>query len=266
MPTLWYYRGLIVNFARRDLRARFKGTLFGFAWSLLLPIATLVTYSIVFGVIFKFSPPPLGNGDNAPFPVFLFSGLVPWGMYAVTLSTAIASLLGNGPLMKKIYFPAYASVYGSVLATFYQSMIEFVLLLAILLALGNMGVTWLALLLWFPIFGIFVAAISLMLSVANVYFRDTAHLVSIVVQMQFYMTPIIYLISDVPVRWHGIPLRALIEVQPMTAFVQVFRDLCYGLTLGPGRAWLIMLMWTVLAVVGASFVYSRRGLDLSEEL
>ena len=78
-----------------------------------MPIATLATYSIVFGIIFHGTAANLGNGHHGPFPVFLFSGLVP-GMYSITIATSIAPLLGNGPLMKKIYFPAYAPVFGTV--------------------------------------------------------------------------------------------------------------------------------------------------------
>jgi ABC-2 type transport system permease protein len=178
----------------------------------------------------------------------------------------MASLLGNGPLMKKIYFPAYASVFGSVLATFYQSTIEVGILIVALLAFGNIGATWLVIPVWFAIFAIFVAAVSIALSVANVYLRDTAHLVSIMIQLQFYLTPIIYQETLVPSRWHGIPLRGLISVQPMAGFVKVFRALGYELRLGPGRAWLVMVAWTALAASGAWLLYQRRGLDLSEEL
>ena len=263
---MWHYRALILNFARRDLRARFKGTLFGLGWSLLLPIATLVTYSVVFGVIFRGSPPRMGNGEIGPFPVFLFAGLVPWGMYSITLGTAIASLLGNGPLLKKIYFPPYASVFGSVVATFYQSLIELAILALAFVAVGNVGITWLVLVVWFAIFATFVAAVSLAASVMNVYLRDTAHIVGIVLQMQFYLTPIIYPISIVPVAWHHIPLRTIIRLQPMAAFVEVFRSLCYELRLGRGTGWLTMAAWTAVAVAAAAYVYNRRGLDLSEEL
>jgi ABC-type polysaccharide/polyol phosphate export permease len=265
-PGLWHYRSLIVNFANRDLRARYKGTLLGFAWSLVVPIATLVIYSIVFGVIFRGGAPALGNGDTGPFFVWLFTGLVPWGMYSVTLNTSIASLLGNGPLMKKIYFPAYASVFGSVLATFYQSLIELMVLAVILLVLGNVGLTWLVLVGWVVLFAAFVAGVSLIFSVLNVHLRDTAYLVGIVVQMQFYLTPIIYQPDLVPQRWHGIPLRSVIAYQPLAVFVETFRSLVYELTLGRGVAWLVCLAWTALAVLAAIAVYRRRGLDLSEEM
>jgi ABC-type polysaccharide/polyol phosphate export permease len=262
----WQYRALILNFARRDLRARFKGTLLGLAWSLVLPIATLATYSIVFGIIFKQKAPTLGNGENGPFPVFLFSGLVPWTMYAVTLGTAIASLLGNGPLMKKIYFPPYASVFGTVLATFYQSLIELAILAIALLVLANVGWTWILFLGWFALFASFVAALSLWFSVMNVYFRDTTHIVGIILQIQFYLTPIIYPITLVPGVWHRLPLRTVIELQPMAAFVETFRALVYGLEVGPARAWLTVCAWTAVSIAGAWIYYRRRGLDLSEEL
>ena len=262
----WQYRALILNFARRDLRARFKGTWLGLAWSLVMPLATLATYAVVFGIIFEATWPPLGNGDEGYFVVFLFSGLVVWNMYAVTIGTAIASLLGNGPLMKKIYFPPYASVFGSVVATVYQSLIELAVLFATFIALRNVGWTWIVLVVWFAVFGSFVAALALLLSVMNVYYRDTTHLVGIILQMQFYLTPIIYSPEIVPRSWHRVPLRTLIELQPMAAFVEVFRALCYGLTLGPGRAWLTCLGWTAAAVLAAWLFYRRRGLDLSEEL
>lgn len=262
----WYYRALVMNFARRDLRARYKGTILGFAWSLVVPIATLATYSIVFGVIFRGEPPAMGNGKEGLFFVWLFTGLVPWGMYSVTLGTAIGSLLGNGPLMKKIYFPPYASVYGSVVATFYQSLIEVVTLGAILLVLGNIGISWLGLIVWLAVFGVFVAAISLLFSVLNVYMRDTAYLVGIVVQMQFYMTPIIYSLDLIPASWHGLPLRSVIEYQPMAVFVELFRSLVYDLETGRSLMWLVALCWTGLAAGGAALIYTRKGLDLSEEL
>ncbi len=262
----WYYRALILNFANRDLRARYKGTLLGFAWSLMVPIATVVIYSLVFGIIFRGERHFMGNGEEGPFFLWLLTGLVPWGMYSVTLSTSIASLLGNGPLMKKIYFPAYSSVFGSVLATFYQSLIEFIVMILILVVLGNIGLSWLALVLWIALFGSFVAATSLALSVLNVHYRDTAYLVGIVVQMQFYLTPIIYPTSLVPASWHHIPLRDIIVYQPVSVFVEVFRSLLYDLSLGRGSTWLAASGWTLLAVAFAAIVYRRRGLDLSEEM
>ena len=164
----WFYRSLILNFARRDIRARFKGSLFGLLWSLIVPLASLGIYTLVFGEFFDSKAPLMGNGKN-PFAIWLFTGLVVWNMFATTTQMAMASLLGNGPLMKKIYFPAYATVFGSVLATFYQSLIEVGILVVALVAFGNVGWTWIVVLVWVALFATFVSAVSMLFAVSNVY-------------------------------------------------------------------------------------------------
>jgi ABC-type polysaccharide/polyol phosphate export permease len=260
----WFYRSLILNFARRDIRARFKGSLFGLLWSLIVPLASLGIYTLVFGTIFAQDPPSMGSGDDAPFAVWLFTGLVVWNMFATTTQMAMASLLGNGPLMKKIYFPAYATVFGSVLATFYQSLIEVGILVVALLAFGNLGWTWIVVLVWVALFASFVAGVSILFAVSNVYWRDVNHVVGIGMQLLFYLTPIIYTLDLV--RDKSELAAEVIRLQPIAAFVEVFRALVYGLELGPGRAWLTCLGWTVLAAGTAWALYQRKGLDLSEEL
>src|SRR5664280_2486295 len=113
--NMWSYRSLIWIFAQRDLKARFKGTALGWLWSLVVPIATLVIYSVVFSTIMRMVPPSFGNGDKGNFTVWLLAGLTAWSMFDNSLNTAIGALLGAGPLLKKIYFPPYAPVLGSVL-------------------------------------------------------------------------------------------------------------------------------------------------------
>jgi ABC-type polysaccharide/polyol phosphate export permease len=236
-------------------------------WSLIVPLASLGIYAVVFGVFFHGTAPDMGNGrGDHPFPVWLFSGLVVWNMFATTLATAIASMVGTGPLLKKIYFPAYASVYGSVLATFYQSLIELGILGIALGIYRNVGWSWLLLVGWVAVFAVFVAATSLLLSVANVYWRDVSHLIGIVLQLMFYMTPIIYPLSNVTAHVGGIPVASVIRILPAASFVEVFRSLCYDLESGAARAWLTMLGWAVLASGAAWAFYRRKGLDLSEEL
>jgi ABC-type polysaccharide/polyol phosphate export permease len=261
----WFYRSLILNFARRDIRTRFKGSLFGLLWSLIVPMASLGIYALVFGTFFGGPTPLMGNGEDSPFAVWLFTGLVVWNMFSSTVSTAIASLIGNGPLMKKIYFPAYAAVFGSVLATFYQSLIEVGILVLTLVAFANVGLTWLLVVVWVAIFATFVAAASMLLAVANVYWRDVSHLVGIVLQLMFYLTPIIYSLDLVRDKGHE-TIAEVLRVLPIAAFVEVFRSLVYDLDVGAAQAWATIVGWTALAVLAASLLYQRRGLDLSEEM
>jgi ABC-type polysaccharide/polyol phosphate export permease len=231
-------------------------------------MASLGIYALVFGTFFKQDPPLMGNGEDRPFPVWLFTGLVVWNMFSSALNTAIASLLATGPLMKKIYFPGYASVFGSVLASFYQSLIELGVLVVVLVAYLNVGWTWFVLLVWLALFAAFVTAVSTLFAVANVYWRDVSHFIGIALQLLFYLTPIIYTLDTV--RGPGGGRRelaaTLIQYQPIAAFVEVFRDLVYDLDLGSARAWATVCAYTAAAAVAAWAFYRRKGLDLSEEL
>jgi ABC-type polysaccharide/polyol phosphate export permease len=267
---VWFYRSLILNFARRDVRARFKGSLFGLLWSLIVPMASLGIYALVFGTFFTGSEAPvMGNGEDNPFFVWLFTGLVVWNIFSSTLSTAIGTLLATGPLMKKIYFPPYAAVFGSVLATFYQSLIELSVLVVVLLAFVNVGWTWLLLIVWLALFAAFVASVSTFFAVANVYWRDVSHFVGIALQLMFYLTPIIYNL-DVVRGTAGSQNRELaaniIQYLPIAAFVEVFRDLVYDLDLGSFRPWATITGYSAGTVLAAIAFYRRKGLDLSEEL
>src|SRR5664280_3344251 len=186
--SMWSYLSLIWNFAQRDLKARFKGTSLGWLWSLVFPIATLLIYSVVFSTIFRAKPPDFGSGRTGNFTVWLLAGLTAWSMFANSLNTAIGALLGAGPLLKKIYFPPYAPVLGSVLALLIQSAIELGILLVLLAALGNISWTWLLVPFWMVLFTVFISSISMSLAVLNVHFRDMAHIIGVAIQLLFYLS------------------------------------------------------------------------------
>jgi ABC-type polysaccharide/polyol phosphate export permease len=262
----WSYSGLIWNFALRDIKSRFKGTLLGWAWSIIVPVATVIIYSVVFSAIFRAQPPPLADGRPGNYAVWLLTGLVVWTGFSNTLNTAVGTLLGTGSLLQKIYFPSYAPVIGSVISSLMQTGIEMAILLVILVAIANVGLPWLALLLWIPVFVAFVTSVTYILATYNVYFRDLAYLIAVALQLFFFLTPIIYPITLVPVSWNGIPVRALIEANPLAQFVESFRSILYGVTVPSVATWAILLTWTAAAVVLAVITYFRRGLDIGEQI
>jgi ABC-type polysaccharide/polyol phosphate export permease len=264
--SLWHYRSLIWNFAQRDLKSRFKGTALGWAWSLMLPLATLLTYSFVFAVIFRGAPPDFGNGRAGLFAVWLWAGLVPWTFFLIAINVSIPTLMANGPLLQKVYFPSYAPILGAALAILVQSSIELGILALVLLALGNVGLTWLMLPLWAVLFVSFVAAVAVTLAILNVYFRDVAHLVSVALQLLFFLTPIIYQVNLVPETWHGLPLRALVGLNPLAGFVDALRSLIYDLKMPGLSTWIQLTAWTIAALGLAVLVYRARGLDIGESI
>lgn len=262
----WSYSGLIWNFALRDIKSRFKGTILGWAWSIIVPVATVVIYSIVFSTIFRAEPPPLADGRAGNYAVWLLTGLVVWTGFSNTLNTAVGALLGSGSLLQKIYFPSYVPVIGSVISSMMQTGIEVGILLVILLAFGNVGLSWLALLLWIPVFVLFVASVTYVLATFNVYFRDLAYLITVALQLFFFLTPIIYPITLVPESWNGIPVRALIEANPIAAFVESFRTILYSVSVPSLGTWAVLIAWAAGALGLAVLTYFRRGLDIGEQV
>jgi ABC-type polysaccharide/polyol phosphate export permease len=262
--SIWSSRSLIWNFAQRELKTRFKGTALGWAWSLMVPIATLLTYSLVFSVVFRATPPDFGTGRSGIFPVWLFAGLIPWSFFLITVNTSIPTLLANGPLLQKVYFPSYAPIVGSATAIGVQTVIEFTILAVVLTLLGVIGPSWLLVPAWFAIFATFVTAVAVSLAVVNVYFRDVAHVVNVALTLLFFLTPIIYTVDLVPVEWNGIPLRAIVSLNPIAGFVESFRSLMYGLEVPPPGTWLILIAWTAFALIAGVLVYRRWGLDIGE--
>jgi ABC-type polysaccharide/polyol phosphate export permease len=253
---------LIWNFAQRDLKSRFKGTAIGWAWSLLLPVASLGLYTVVAHYIFRAKPAEFGNGTKGNFAVWLFVGLTAWNFFANAVNTSISALLSTGTLLQKIYFPSFAPVLGAVIGVIIQSAIEVAIVLAVLLGFANVGVSWLLLPVWVLLYVAFTAGAAVVFAIANIYFRDLAHIISVFLQLLFYATPILYQDSIIPNH----AMHAVIMSNPLTEFVLLFRDLAYGLTPGRVVLWLGAVVWTAIAIALGSLLYHRFGRDLAERL
>jgi ABC-type polysaccharide/polyol phosphate export permease len=194
------------------------------------------------------------------------AGLVPWSFFLIAINIAIPTLLANGPILQKIYFPAFTPVLGSTVAILVQTMIEFAILAVVLIALGNVGVSWLLFPIWLLLFVTFVSSIATTLAILNVHARDLAHLTSVALQLLFFLTPIIYPITLVPEEWQGIPLRALVQANPLSGFIEALRQLVYGLEVPAPATWAILLAWTIAATAIAMIVYRSRGQDIGESV
>ena len=262
--SLWGNRDLIWSLSRRDLQARFKSTVLGWAWSLIVPLAQVLIYSLVFSVIFRAKPPEMGNGDQGIFAVWLFAGIITWTLFSASIARGTSSLLGARPLLQKVYFPSYVATFSVVIGICVQSLIEFGILLVILAILLNVGWTWLLLPVLVLALAIFSACVAYLFSLANLYFRDVSQAIPVVLQFGFFLSAIIYPITLVPEEAFGIPVRALIELNPMAQFVEVGRSLLYSLTLPPLDSVLYLLLWLGIAVGSCAFAFKRWGQDVGE--
>ncbi|WP_316932590.1 ABC transporter permease [Changpingibacter yushuensis] len=264
----WKQWGLIKAFGERDLKSKFNGTALGWLWSLVVPLASLGIYTLIFGGLFQMQPPGIASRHEGVgvFAIWLFAGLTVWGFFQNSINAGINGLLGSGGLLQKVYFPAYSPVLGSCMAVGVQSLIEMGILLVVLLFLTNIGWTWLLIPFFLVLLTVFTGAVSVMLAIWNVHVRDLAHLVGVILNLMFYATPIIYNPSIIPETVFGLPARTIIEAMPVAEFIGLFRSLVYELNPGSIGTWLAALAWTVLALLGAVWVTRRWGSDLGERI
>jgi ABC-2 type transport system permease protein len=264
-------RELAVNLTLRELRSRYKKTLLGWTWSLLNPLAAVAIYSLVFSYFLKIQPPTGDPSGLSSFALFLLCGLIPWNFFSNGLTMGLGAIVGNGNLIKKVYFPRELLVLAAVASLVVTMLIELGVLAAILLIAGNMVLPWLpAVLVLVFLETVFVLGIALVLSVCNVYFRDVQHLIGIILQVLFYTAPIVYPISYVPdqavVAGVTIPVGDIYRLNPLVTLVESFRDVLYDLRFPPIADIGYLALWAAASFAFGLWVFGRLDRRLAEEV
>jgi ABC-2 type transport system permease protein len=262
---LWSYRGLIGNLAQRELKARYKRSVLGWAWSLINPATTLLIYAIVFGTLLKIEPPVAGNGELKNFALYLFCGLVVWNFFSLVVNSSMGALVGAGGLLRKVYFPPECPVVASGLVALTQTAIETAILLAIMIVVGNVSWTFLMVPVLLALLMLFSIGLGLLFSLFNVYYRDVQYLVVVGLNVLFYATPIVYTMQLVDANAPA-PVRVLVTLNPLTQFVGAMRDTVYDLSM-PNAARLagLVLVSFGSAIIGWA-IFRRFAVRVSEEL
>jgi ABC-type polysaccharide/polyol phosphate export permease len=262
-------RELVVNLTLREVRGKYKRTALGQLWSLLNPLATMVIFTIVFGVLLRVEVPPGDPSGLDVFALWLMCGLIPWTFMSNAVTGGMSALVANANLVTKVYFRREVLVAANVFALDVTFAMEMLVLSAVLLIFGSMVLPWLPLVIVFMIvLSAFALGLALMLAVANVYFRDTQHFLSIFMQFWFYATPIVYPASLVPADRDvlGVPMRTLYELNPMEHFVAVFRSLLYDGRFPELGDVLYTIGAAVVALAAGWAIFQRYEPRLAEEL
>jgi len=166
------HRDLLVLLVQKELKIKYKGTMLGFLWSLLNPLLMMVVYSVVFSLLVRF--------QVARYPIFLLSGMLPWNAFSIALSTASMTIVGNGNLIRRVYFPREFLPLSSVLASLINLVLSMVVLLAFALAFRQpLGPPLLLLPGLLAMQLVLTAGICMVLSALMVYFRDIENLITI---------------------------------------------------------------------------------------
>lgn len=254
---------LFSNLVLRDLRSKYKRSFLGWTWSLINPLFLTFVYTIVFEYFLKNQPLKAHPSGLRVFSLYLLCGMLPWNFFQASIFGSIGSLVGNANLIKKTYFPRDLLPASTVASNLVSHAIEMGLLLVALLGFGN----WRALeLLPVTVFlmlvtGVAALGLGLALSVLNVYFRDIEHFMGLLFLMWFFMTPIVYNISNLS---HGI--QVVLKLNPMADGIQCFHSVLYDGALPGGLELSYFVAFAVVSFVVGRLVFNRFEGRLAEEL
>lgn len=252
------HRDLLRQMLRRNIAARYRGSVLGLVWSFAHPLMMLAVYSFVFGIVFKARWGVESLGDNpASFPLIMFCGMAIFNIFSESINTSSVLVVSNAGLVKKVIFPLEILPIVTVMTSLIFGLAWFALLMVGTVFFLHQ-LSWTMLLLPVTMIPLLLisAGISFFVASLGVYLRDIPQLVGIITQILFFMTPIFYPIAIVPER-----LRWILEFNPLSSVVEETRKLfLYGQLPDFGVCAMLFVLSCVIFQLGlAWFVKTKKG-------
>ena len=242
---LWNYRELFYFFTWRDIKIKYKQTVLGFLWAILQPLLMMLIFTFFFGRALNVP------SQNLPYPVFVFSGLLIWNTFSSGLTNSANSMVNNAQIIKKIYFPRLIIPVSSILVALFDFLMAFVLFVS-LLFVYEQPVAWVAVVCWPVALAISLVATlgpGCLFAALNIKYRDFRYVIPFVVQVLFFLTPVIY-----PVALIKQPaLQYFLVASPVYAAVELFRYPLSGAELNTTFIAISLSAGIVLLLIGLSY-------------
>ena len=247
LKDLWQYRELLFFLSWRDIKVRYKQTTLGAAWAVIQPLFTMLVFTLFFGRLAKVP------SDGIPYPLFSYTALLPWQLFAYALTESSNSVVANERLITKVYFPRLVVPLASILAGLVDFAIAFTLVIGMMVWYG-VRPTWAVLTLPFFVILAMAAAlgVGLWLSALNVQYRDVRYTLTFIVQFWLLASPVAYSSTLVPVRW-----RPLYGLNPMAGVIEGFRWALLGKAQAPGAMLWVSVVIVALVLAGGLYYYRR---------
>lgn len=259
-------RELLWNLTLRELRTKYRRSFLGWSWSLLNPLTTVALYGFVFGVLFNAAAPIGENSGLTGFAYFLLCAILPWNFFSMIVNMSMGAIAGNPGLVRRVAFQREVLVFANVGHAIVQFLIELVLLVVVLLAAGSPVLPYIPVVLGLTLLlALFGAGIGLVLSALAVYFKDLTYLWGILMQVWFFLTPIVYapdVLKDSMPDW----ALNVLSSNAMQHFVSGYRDALYHARLPDLANVGMMLLASVLTFVGGWVTFARLSRRLPEEV
>jgi len=250
--AIWHYRHFILSSIKNDLRSRFARSKLGALWMVLQPLAQVAIYALVLSRIMAAKLPGIDN--RYAYVIYLMAGMIAWSLFAEVVNRSLTMFVDSGNLMKKMAFPRVCLpiiIGGSSLV---NNLLLLITAMCVFLLIDHpltLAILWLPILIGINLaFGL---GIGLILGVLNVFVRDVAQVMTVVLQLLFWLTPIVYMPSIIPDR-----LRVVLEFNPMMHMAVAFQDvLLYGRA--PGMAGMLVIATAAVVLLLFALVLFRRA-------
>ena len=212
---------LLWQMVGREVKSRYKQSILGYFWVILNPLAQMLVMSFAFSIILRI---PTNAASNIPYSIFLFVALLPWNLFANSLSSSAASLVGSASIITKVYFPRTILVLSTIIAKIIDFLFALIILIIYMIIYQipiNLNILWVI-----PIFfiqQIFTLGLSLFFAASNLLYRDIQYLLTLIITLWLYLTPVIYPADIVPDKF-----KIFIQLNPMAVIINAYRQTVFG--------------------------------------
>ncbi|OIP87710.1 hypothetical protein CO009_01410 [Candidatus Shapirobacteria bacterium CG_4_8_14_3_um_filter_35_11] len=212
---------LLWQMVGREVKSRYKQSILGYFWVILNPLAQMLVMSFAFSIILRI---PTNAASNIPYSIFLFVALLPWNLFANSLSSSAASLVGSASIITKVYFPRTILVLSTIIAKIIDFLFALIILIIYMIIYQipiNLNILWVI-----PIFfiqQIFTLGLSLFFAASNLLYRDIQYLLTLIITLWLYLTPVIYPADIVPDKF-----KIFFQLNPMAVIINAYRQTVLG--------------------------------------
>jgi len=250
---IFEYKELIKNLVISDLKTKYSSSVLGFAWSMLNPLLMMLVLYFVFSNIFK-------SQEN--FVVYLLTGILAWRFFAIGTTSAMGSIVGKSSLVTKIYIPREILTLSTALSSLISSTLEFLVLIPLLMILGaKVSITVVMFPMVHLMYFLIIYGVSLILASLYVYYRDLNQIWDVVLQVGFFLSPIIYPLSLVPAKYEFYYM-----LNPITRLINMYRDIILDGTIPKISDFVIVLIFGAILLLVGSAIFRKLSRRFAEEV
>lgn len=253
--NIYNYRELLKNNVKKEIRGKYKNSVLGVVWTFLNPLLQLAVYAFIFPLILK--------NTQEYYVIFVCVGLIPWTFFTATVSQSTGTVIANGNIVKKVYFPREILPISVVTSAMVNFIISTLIIVAFCFLYG-LGIE-IKYIIFYPVVliiqYILQLGISFILSSVTVYFRDLEHFVQIALQVMFYATPIVYAGDTIPEAFSFI-----IKLNPMAHIINGYRAIFYDQAMPDWTSLGILLGVSIVFCIIGYFIFKKLQKGFAEEL